>query len=156
MLTRLEIKNFRGINELSLTSTGRVNLIVGRNDTGKTSLLEAIRLLLSGDPRHLRRNVRNRLERRPADLSRDYQLAFYQAHSNDPLLISGTVRGITLSAQAELREVQGEEALSFDLESDSDVSEDVASLLQPGREIVVEVMADSQAKAIIPATLARA
>lgn len=149
MLTRLKIENFRGLNELSLTNTGRINLIVGRNDTGKTSLLEAIRLLLSGDPRHLRRIVRNRMERRPTDLSQDYQLAFYQAHSDDPLLISGTVSGIALSAQAEIREVQGEEALPFDLESDGDASEDVTSLLQPGREIVVEVTANDQAQAII-------
>ncbi len=149
MLTRLHIERFRGLNELSLTDASRVNLIVGRNDTGKTSLLEAIRVLLSGDPRHLRRATRNRVERRPTDLSQDYQLAFYQTHSTNPLLIHGTVSGIELSAQAVIREVKGQEALPFDLESDSDASEDGESLLQPGREIVVEVTADDQAKAII-------
>ena len=149
MLTRLNIKRFRGINELSLTDSSRVNLIVGRNDTGKTSLLEAMRMLLSGDPRHLRRPVRNRINRRPLDLLLDYQLAFYQADSNMPLLISGTVSGIVLSARAEIREVAGEEALPFDLESDSYATEDGESLLQPGREVVVEVTADGQAKAII-------
>lgn len=153
MLTRLEIQNFRGINELSLTNAGRVNLIVGRNDTGKTSMLEAMRLLLSGDPRHLRRVIRNRIERRPTDLSQDYQLAFYQARSNDFLSISGTVSGILLSALATIREVQGEEALPFDLESDSDALEDASSLLQPGQEIVVEVTADDRAKAVIRQSL---
>lgn len=148
MLTRLKIEKFRGINDLNLTDSSRVNLIVGRNDTGKTSLLEAIRLLLSGDPRHLRRTIRNRIERRPTDLSQDYQLAFFQAHSDEPLLINGTVSGIALSARADIREVQGEEALPFDLENDSDASEDVESLLQPGREIIVEVKA-GQAIAII-------
>ena len=148
MLTNLKIEKFRGLNDLSLTDAGRVNLIVGRNDTGKTSLLEAIRLLLSGDPRHLRRSVRNRVERRPTDLSQDYQLAFYQVHSDDPLFVRGTVGGIMLSAKAEIREVDGQEALPFDLEGDSDTSEDVESLLQPGREIVVEVTADGQAKAV--------
>lgn len=148
MLTRLEIKKFRGINELTLTDTSRINLIVGRNDTGKTSLLEAIRLLLSGDPRHLRRTNRNRIERRPIDLSQDYQWAFFQAHSDSPLSISGTVSGTVLSAQAEIRDVQGEETLPFDLENDNDDSED-ASLLQQGREIVVDVMADGYARAII-------
>ena len=149
MLTRLEIKNFRGINELTLTDISRINLIVGRNDTGKTSLLEAIRLLLSGDPRHLRRTVRNRIEHRPTDLLQDYQLAFYQAHSDKPLFINGTVSAIALSAQAEIREVQGEETLPFDLESENDTFEEGESLLQPGHEIVVEVTADNNAKAII-------
>jgi hypothetical protein len=149
MLTHLKIERFRGLNELSLTDASRVNLIVGRNDTGKTSLLEAIRLLLSGDPRHLRRTARNRIERRPTDLSQDYQLAFYQAHSDHPLLINGTVSGIALSAQAEIRDIQGEETLPFDLDSEGDAAEDVESLLQRGREIIVEVTADGQAKAII-------
>lgn len=153
MLTRLNIERFRGLNELTLTDASRINLIVGRNDTGKTSLLEAIRVLLSGDPRHLRRTVRNLMTRKPLDLSQDYQLAFYRTYPNNPLSISGTVSGIALLARAEIREVQGEEALLFDLESDSFASEDAESLLQPGREIIVEVTADGQAKAIIRQSL---
>ena len=149
MLTRLEIKQFRGINELSLTDVGRVNLIVGRNDAGKTSLLEAIRLLLSGDPRHLRRIARNRFEHRPTDLLQDYQLVFNRSSSDASLLISGIVSNITLSAQVDIREVQGDENLSLDLGTESESFEDSESLLQHGREIVVEVTADDYAKAII-------
>ena len=153
MLTRLDIKRFRGINEFSLTDAGRVNLIIGRNDTGKTSILEAIRLLLSGNPGYLRRTSRNRIERRATDLAQDYQLAFYQAQTDNPLLIEGSVNGILLSAQAEIREIQGTLSLPFDTDGNGDTSDDVdaddtESLLQPVREIVVEVTAADLVKMI--------
>lgn len=43
----LTIENFRGITNLELTDMKRINLLVGRNNCGKTSVLEAI-FLLSG------------------------------------------------------------------------------------------------------------
>src|SRR5947199_10464159 len=46
MITTLQIKNFRGFKEVSLRELRRVNLLVGGNDTGKTSVLEALILLL--------------------------------------------------------------------------------------------------------------
>ena len=46
MITELEIQNFRGFKNLKLEGLRRVNLLVGGNDTGKTSILEAIVLLL--------------------------------------------------------------------------------------------------------------
>jgi predicted ATPase len=45
VFTRLHLRNFRGFTELELAGLGRVNLIVGRNNSGKTSLLEAIWIL---------------------------------------------------------------------------------------------------------------
>lgn len=42
MLTDIEITNFRGFGNVKLNGLGLVNLVVGRNNTGKTSLLEAI------------------------------------------------------------------------------------------------------------------
>jgi hypothetical protein len=43
----MTIKHFRGIEDLTVANLSRVNLIVGRNNTGKTTLLEAL-LLLGG------------------------------------------------------------------------------------------------------------
>lgn len=48
MLSRCRIRRFRGIEDLELTGLGRINLIVGRNDSGKTSVLEALALLSAG------------------------------------------------------------------------------------------------------------
>jgi AAA15 family ATPase/GTPase len=42
MLDSLYIKNFRLFKELTIEHLGRVNLIVGRNNSGKTCLLEAL------------------------------------------------------------------------------------------------------------------
>ena len=42
MLDSLFVKNFRCFEELEINSLGRVNLIVGKNSVGKTTLLEAI------------------------------------------------------------------------------------------------------------------
>jgi hypothetical protein len=44
VLTSLEIRNFRAFSNLAIDRLGRVNLVVGRNNVGKTCLLEALRL----------------------------------------------------------------------------------------------------------------
>ena len=44
MFTDLHITDFRGIQDLKLSGFSRVNLIVGENNTGKTTLLEALAL----------------------------------------------------------------------------------------------------------------
>jgi len=45
MFQTLRIVNFRGFTNLKLDDLSRVNLVVGKNNTGKTSLLEAVTLL---------------------------------------------------------------------------------------------------------------
>jgi hypothetical protein len=47
MITQLEIKNFRGFSEYKIEDVGQVNLLVGTNNCGKTSILEAVHLLKS-------------------------------------------------------------------------------------------------------------
>lgn len=45
MLERLHIRNYRVFNDLEINRLSRINLIAGKNNSGKTSLLEAIFLL---------------------------------------------------------------------------------------------------------------
>src|SRR5260370_222570 len=47
ILNSLEIRNFRAFLDLKVEHLGRVNLLVGKNNVGKTSLLEAIHLYAS-------------------------------------------------------------------------------------------------------------
>ena len=47
-LDSLEIRNFRGLKHVSIETLGRVNLIVGKNNIGKTSMLEAVKLWAAG------------------------------------------------------------------------------------------------------------
>lgn len=48
MLRTFTISNYRGFDKLELTGLGRINLLVGLNNSGKTSVLEAVGLLASG------------------------------------------------------------------------------------------------------------
>ena len=52
MLEKLKIQNFRGFRDLDVDRLGRINIFAGRNNTGKSTLLEAIFLLGgAGDPK---------------------------------------------------------------------------------------------------------
>jgi len=48
MLKSLKIRDFRRFRELGFAGLKRVNLIAGKNNTGKTAVLEALLLLLEG------------------------------------------------------------------------------------------------------------
>lgn len=43
----IEIKNFRGIDHLKIEDFSRVNVFLGQNNSGKTTMLEAIAMLMS-------------------------------------------------------------------------------------------------------------
>ena len=45
MITKLYVESYRGIHDLDLGELGKVNIIAGANNTGKTSLLEIIQSL---------------------------------------------------------------------------------------------------------------
>jgi hypothetical protein len=45
MISTLELRQFRGLEHVRFDSLGRANLIVGGNNTGKTSMLEALVML---------------------------------------------------------------------------------------------------------------
>lgn len=65
VLDSLEIRNFRGFKHLQIERLARVNLIVGKNNVGKSSLLEAIQLYARrGSPILLREQLRARDESR--------------------------------------------------------------------------------------------
>jgi energy-coupling factor transporter ATP-binding protein EcfA2 len=45
MITSMRIKGYRAFSDFSLNGLGRINLLVGKNNTGKSSLLETLALL---------------------------------------------------------------------------------------------------------------
>jgi len=47
MFKTITIENFRGFQSFKLENLGRINLLVGENNSGKTSILEAVELLCS-------------------------------------------------------------------------------------------------------------
>lgn len=50
LLTRLQVRNVRNLKQVSLDSLRPINVLFGVNGSGKTSLLEALYLLLAGRP----------------------------------------------------------------------------------------------------------
>ena len=62
-LPNLTIRNFRGLEHLSIGRLGRVTLLAGRNGVGKTTVLEAVRVHAArGRPNVLHELLRNREE----------------------------------------------------------------------------------------------
>lgn len=60
-LTAVHVAQYRGLKNLVLKQPGRINLIVGDNNAGKTSFLEAVSLLIhQSDPRGLFESLRRR------------------------------------------------------------------------------------------------
>ncbi len=63
MIKQLEIKNYRTLKNLKLADLGRINLITGKNNTGKSSLLEALSLCINGgNPEYLKHLLATRDE----------------------------------------------------------------------------------------------
>lgn len=70
MLTDLEITRFRAFDHLKIERLGHVNLIVGKNNVGKSTLLEALRLYTTPDPLPALRDIiysRDELQNKPDD-----------------------------------------------------------------------------------------
>lgn len=53
MLDSLAIKNFRSLEDFTVEKLGRVNLIVGKNNSGKSTVLEALRMYAGNAQRPL-------------------------------------------------------------------------------------------------------
>jgi ABC-type transport system involved in cytochrome c biogenesis ATPase subunit len=70
ILNSLEVRRFRAFEHLQIEHLGRVNLIVGKNNVGKSSLLEAIQLYAcSGSPVLITELLGSRDESRLSNLS---------------------------------------------------------------------------------------
>src|SRR5437016_5725546 len=66
MISSIRIQGYRGFEQFEMRGLARVNLLVGTNNSGKTSVLEAIHLLSStGDPAALWQLLWRRGERLP-------------------------------------------------------------------------------------------
>jgi len=72
MISAISIRGYRGFADFEMSELERVNLLVGSNNSGKTSALEAIYLLVSrGDPLAIWRLLWRRGERLPGAADRN-------------------------------------------------------------------------------------
>ncbi|MDM8549309.1 AAA family ATPase [Desulfobacterales bacterium HSG2] len=114
MITDLEITGFRGFDKFRLHDLGRVNLLVGINNGGKTSILEAIEFLASqGDLRPISAAIMRRGEymwsdsqREVSDLEIDACRLFhgYNMDADTCFTIRGKCKNTTNTVQAAIIE----------------------------------------------------
>lgn len=81
MLNSLEIKNFRMLEDFSVSKLGRVNLIVGKNNSGKSTVLEALRIYAGNAQPELLNKIANEHDEisvpvKPNHIDSDAQLPF--------------------------------------------------------------------------------
>ena len=68
MFHSLDIDGYRGLSRFEMSGLGRINLLVGKNNSGKTSVLEALHILsAAGDPQCLWQHRGRRGERYPEE-----------------------------------------------------------------------------------------
>jgi hypothetical protein len=89
VISYLELTNYRGFERFRLSGLARVNLLVGRNNSGKTAILEAVNLLdAERDPRVLEKIAFDRGEVVPvleeSGRSRDFTDVFHLFHGHAP------------------------------------------------------------------------
>ncbi|ENQ9725828.1 TPA: ATP/GTP-binding protein [Yersinia enterocolitica] len=57
MINSIDISNFKGFKKLTIPKLGRLNLIVGKNNSGKSSILEALMVYASGGSESILRDI---------------------------------------------------------------------------------------------------
>lgn len=117
MLENLEIQNYRLFQNLKIEDFARVNLIVGKNNVGKSSLLEAIHLLVSQNSPmaalDFLESRENFSTRAPSPHRSHYELAsLYFGHglSDTPAITLKTISENPLSLEIDR---EGEHGISF-------------------------------------------
>lgn len=99
MLKYIEINNFRGIEALKIKNIKKINLIVGKNNCGKTSILEAIFLLRGISNPQLAVNIHGF---RDLKLSEDF-FYFYHTFENFDFSRSPSITGKLGNQEIEIK-----------------------------------------------------
>ncbi len=86
MFQKLDIHNFRGIRKSYIEHLGQVNLFWGKNNCGKSSLLDAL-FLVSGQSNPLLPVNINRMRDYRGVSEKDFSLNFYNCDTQNPISI---------------------------------------------------------------------
>ncbi len=109
-VNKIEISGFRGLEHLELEGLGTFNMLLGANDVGKTSVLEAIFLLLGFANPFLAIRIQNWRNLRVNDFD-DLALFFHDLDIDTPVRLAAHSRGdvefqeLKLSAEQEKIEI---------------------------------------------------
>lgn len=92
MIRQLYIKHFRGIEEIHLNDIGKVNVFLGKNNCGKSSILDALYLLCYPvEPQHFIEI--NAFRGYNSTNGEDFQLNFHNRDIKNPIVLEAEVNG---------------------------------------------------------------
>lgn len=103
MLEKLSIRNFRLFEELEVEGLKRVNLIVGKNNTGKTTLLEAIRVLEARGHSTVVNNILKIRGQFTPSWDESYYALYPSFYKNYPSI---TINGLVISPQGSAQDTK--------------------------------------------------
>ena len=112
-LERVEIRRFRGLSELDLDRLGRFNVLLGANDVGKTSVLEAVFLLTGISNLELPLRVQN-WRNLPTKKFDDLRLLFHDLDPDRPIDLVGYSRGAIARRHLRISALHHEIEISVD------------------------------------------
>lgn len=111
MLEHIHIENFRLFKKLDIPKLGQVNLISGKNNCGKTTLLEALRLWANRNSlQHFESTFHDLLQSRGDLQGRGFDAIFFNKNASKPAEINFTLKmfldtpGQELSVKSEQQE----------------------------------------------------
>ena len=143
MIKNIEIKNFRCFDKLEVFGFEKVNLISGRNNAGKTALLEAI--FLNSAPRPDTIFLLRQIRREQASFSkslpeRTWINFFFEQNKNDSIVIqsileNGDLKVVDIFIDESLKNFL-EEPILENNEQDSEVNENITSLFSSSESSV--------------------
>ena len=108
MYKSFRVKNFRCFKDLQINDLGRVNLIAGKNNTGKTALMEAmyihsgnrdLKTLLREEARHYRRDM---MQDANAHVIRVWKTIFANFNTTEPVIFTAEIETNQPSLLAEM------------------------------------------------------
>ena len=139
MIQTLRLENYQAFEEYQLRDLRKVNLLVGPNNCGKTSVLEAVELLVSrGDPRVLIESARRRWELAVGDDPRRSASHPVHHHFHGRRLEPGVGLGVSSNdgrGRVRIHVVEGEPDEPEDLfEFSSRTGRPLALLIRTGNE----------------------
>ena len=114
----LLISNFRGIDNAELKELKYVNLIVGQNNSGKTSILEAI-FVLSGMSNPGLLHTINNIRGLQLKTDNDFKYIFNNLNLTKPILLNGIVSGVKRSAKISIYKDNKQSIYPFESSSNS-------------------------------------
>ena len=122
MLKSIKIKNLRAISELEIDNLAQVNLLVGENNCGKTTILEALFFLIGATNPHLLLKA-NALRGLPFVSNQLWSAFFHKMNTKNPINITSTIsindknETIDLKIKSRQKKYHTVEPVSSDLSS---------------------------------------